>query len=92
MALARGHTQEDAIAWFGDHVSSGKAAFLTQYGMEFVPCQREGIHIWDASGFQRVLQFLRPLIMDDLEAEEALAALDRALATQSKLRGWHIIH
>jgi acetylornithine/succinyldiaminopimelate/putrescine aminotransferase len=52
----------------------------------------EGVLAIYANNDQRVLQFLPPLIMSDLEAEEALAALDRALAAQSKLRGWRIIH
>jgi putrescine aminotransferase len=43
--------------------------------------------IW-AHNDSRVLQFLPPLIMDDLEAEEALGALDRALAALSRARGW----
>ena len=55
MALARGYTPEDTIAWFGDHVSSGKAAFFAQYGMEFVPGRREGVHIWDASGGKKLI-------------------------------------
>jgi acetylornithine/succinyldiaminopimelate/putrescine aminotransferase len=48
----------------------------------------EGVLAIYANNDQRVLQFLPPLIMSDQEAEEALAALDRALATQSRLRGW----
>jgi hypothetical protein len=30
--------------------------------------------------------------MDDLETEETLAALDRALAVLSKLRDWPVVH
>jgi acetylornithine/succinyldiaminopimelate/putrescine aminotransferase len=52
----------------------------------------EGVLAIYANNDQRVLQFLPPLIMGDLEAEEALAALDRALSTLSELRGWRIIH
>ncbi|NIV38996.1 MAG: aminotransferase class III-fold pyridoxal phosphate-dependent enzyme, partial [Anaerolineae bacterium] len=55
MALAQGHTQEETIAWFGDHVSSGKVAFFAQYGMEFVPGRREGVHIWDAGGDRKLI-------------------------------------
>jgi putrescine aminotransferase len=47
--------------------------------------------IW-AQNDTRVLQFLPPLIMDDLEAEEALGALDRALARLSRARGWPVVH
>ena len=52
----------------------------------------EGVLAIYANNDQRVLQFLPPLIMSDLEAEEALAALDRALASLSTVRGWPIIH
>ncbi len=55
MALAQGHTQEETIAWFGDHVSSGKVAFFAQYGMEFVPGRRVGVHIWDAGGDRKLI-------------------------------------
>jgi putrescine aminotransferase len=52
----------------------------------------EGVLAIYANNDRRVLQFLPPLIMDDLEAEEVLGALDRALRTLSRLRGWAIGH
>jgi acetylornithine/succinyldiaminopimelate/putrescine aminotransferase len=52
----------------------------------------EGVLAIYANNDQRVLQFLPPLIMDDLETEETLAALDRALAVLSKLRDWPVAH
>ena len=52
----------------------------------------EGVLAIYANNDQRVLQFLPPLIMSDLEAEEALGALDRALLALSTARGWAIIH
>jgi len=52
----------------------------------------EGVLAIYANNDQRLLQFLPPLIMSDLEAEEVLAALDRALATLSRLRGWAVVH
>jgi acetylornithine/succinyldiaminopimelate/putrescine aminotransferase len=52
----------------------------------------EGVLAIYANNDQRVLQFLPPLIMTDLEAEEVLGALDRALANLSRLRGWTISH
>jgi acetylornithine/succinyldiaminopimelate/putrescine aminotransferase len=52
----------------------------------------EGVLAIYANNDQRVLQFLPPLIMDDLETEETLAALDRALAVLSKLRDWPVVH
>jgi acetylornithine/succinyldiaminopimelate/putrescine aminotransferase len=47
--------------------------------------------IW-ANNDPRVLQFLPPLVMDDLEAEETLGVLDRSLAALSRMRGWTIHH
>ena len=50
MSFVRQHPKGKSIAWFRNHVSSGKAAFFAQYGMEFVPGRREGIYLWDADG------------------------------------------
>ena len=55
MAFAQRYPQEESIAWFRDHVSSGKAAFFAQYGMEFVPGRREGVHIWDAGSDRKLI-------------------------------------
>jgi putrescine aminotransferase len=52
----------------------------------------EGVLAIYANNDQRVLQFLPPLVMHDLEAEEVLGALDRALATLSRIYGWTIEH
>jgi acetylornithine/succinyldiaminopimelate/putrescine aminotransferase len=52
----------------------------------------EGVLAIYANNDQRVLQFLPPLIMSDMEAEETLGDLDRALLTLSKIRGWAIQH
>ena len=52
----------------------------------------EGVLALWANNDKRVLQFLPPLIMDDMEAEETLGALDRALATLSQMQGWAILH
>ncbi|MFC2036918.1 aspartate aminotransferase family protein [Chloroflexota bacterium] len=52
----------------------------------------EGVLAIYANNDQRVLQFLPPLIMSDIEAEETLGALDRALVTLSQVRGWRILH
>jgi acetylornithine/succinyldiaminopimelate/putrescine aminotransferase len=52
----------------------------------------EGVLAIYANNDQRVLQFLPPLIMDDIEAEETLGALDRALAALSAGRGWVVNH
>jgi acetylornithine/succinyldiaminopimelate/putrescine aminotransferase len=52
----------------------------------------EGVLAIYANNDQRVLQFLPPLVMTDLEAEEVLGALDRALTTLSHIREWSIKH
>lgn len=52
----------------------------------------EGVLAIYANNDLRALQFLPPLIMSDLEAEEVLGSLDRALANLSRMRGWHIDH
>jgi len=50
----------------------------------------EGVLAVYANNDPRVLQFLPPLVMGPLEAEETLGCLDRALATLSQMRGWPI--
>jgi acetylornithine/succinyldiaminopimelate/putrescine aminotransferase len=52
----------------------------------------EGVLAIYANNDQRVLQFLPPLIMSEIEAEETLGVLDRALAILSRLRDWPIAH
>ncbi len=47
--------KEQSIAWFHDHVSSGKAAFFAQYDMQFVPGRRDGVYIWDVSGDRKLI-------------------------------------
>jgi acetylornithine/succinyldiaminopimelate/putrescine aminotransferase len=39
---------------FADHVSSGKAEFFKQAGIDFVIGKREGIYIWDLDGKQLI--------------------------------------
>lgn len=55
MSFVRQHPKGESIAWFRNHVSSGKAAFFARYGMEFVPGRREGIYLWDADGDKRLI-------------------------------------
>jgi putrescine aminotransferase len=52
----------------------------------------EGVLAIYANNDPRILQFLPPLIMSDVEAEETLGALDHALAALSQMRGRPIIH
>ena len=55
MAFSQLYPQEESIAWFHDHVSSGKVEFFARYGMEFVPGRREGVHIWDIGGDRKLI-------------------------------------
>jgi acetylornithine/succinyldiaminopimelate/putrescine aminotransferase len=55
MSFVGQHPKGESIAWFRKHVSSGKAAFFAQYGMDFVPGRREGIYLWDADGKKRLI-------------------------------------
>lgn len=43
------------IARFARHVSSGKAAFFEQAGLDFVLGRREGAYLWDLSGEQKLI-------------------------------------
>jgi acetylornithine/succinyldiaminopimelate/putrescine aminotransferase len=37
-------------ARYADHVSSGKAAFFAQAGVDFIMGRREGVYVWDLDG------------------------------------------
>ncbi len=54
MSLIAQDSRENIIARFGRHVSSGKADFYRNVGIDFVFGRREGVHIWDLDG-QRCL-------------------------------------
>ena len=55
MAFIGQRSKSETIEGFRDHVSSGKAAFFAQYGMEFVPGRREGVYLWDVDGDKRLI-------------------------------------
>jgi acetylornithine/succinyldiaminopimelate/putrescine aminotransferase len=55
MTLIRQHPKGESIAWFHDHVSSGRADFFARYGMEFVPGRRSGVYLWDVDGEKRLI-------------------------------------
>ncbi len=55
MAFIGQRSKGESIDWFRDHVSSGKVAFFSQYGMDFVPGRREGVYLWDVVGEKRLL-------------------------------------
>ena len=50
MPLVAESPKEDVIAAFAAHVSSGKAKFFAQAGIDFVLGKREGVYVWDRSG------------------------------------------
>jgi putrescine aminotransferase len=85
MAFIGQRSKEESIAWFGEHVSSGKAAFFAQYGMDFVPGRREGVTLWDVAGEKHLINchcnggvfnlgHRHPLVVDTLK--RALDELD----------------
>lgn len=46
-----GHESKEGITdIFARHVSSGKAAFFAQAGIDFIIGQRDGIYVWDLDG------------------------------------------
>jgi putrescine aminotransferase len=55
MAFIGQQSKAESIAWFHDHVSSGKAAFFANYGMDFVPGRRQGAYLWDTGGAKRLI-------------------------------------
>ena len=46
--------KQQAIADFGNHISSQKVAFFEKYEMEFVLGRREGCYLWDIDGEKRL--------------------------------------
>jgi acetylornithine/succinyldiaminopimelate/putrescine aminotransferase len=49
-----GETKARVIQVFHDHVSSGKADFFKQFGMDFVMGRREGPYLWDLDDQKRL--------------------------------------
>jgi len=54
MSLIGAMPKEKIIESFAAHVSSGKAKFYAQAGVDFVLGKREGVFVWDVSG-QRLI-------------------------------------
>jgi putrescine aminotransferase len=48
-------SKQAIIERFSRHVSSGKAAFFTSAGLDFVFGRREGPFVWDAAGSKRLI-------------------------------------
>lgn len=55
MALIGQRPKTESVAWFRDHVSSGKAVFFAQYGLDFVPGRRQGVYLWDVESGKRLI-------------------------------------
>jgi 4-aminobutyrate aminotransferase-like enzyme len=55
MSLIGQEEKQKIIARFARHVSSGKAGFFAQVGIDFVFGRREGIYVWDVSGERRLI-------------------------------------
>lgn len=47
--------KELALKYFAEHVSSGKAKFFKNYGMDFIMGRREGPYLWDIDQEKRLL-------------------------------------
>jgi acetylornithine/succinyldiaminopimelate/putrescine aminotransferase len=54
MSLIGQRSKGDITDLFANHVSSGKAEFFSQAGIDFVLGKREGIYIWDLEGKQLI--------------------------------------
>jgi acetylornithine/succinyldiaminopimelate/putrescine aminotransferase len=50
MALIAQQSRDEITKNFADHVSSGKAEFFAQAGIDFITGKREGIYLWDLDG------------------------------------------
>ncbi|MGD2271046.1 MAG: aminotransferase class III-fold pyridoxal phosphate-dependent enzyme [Desulfobacterales bacterium] len=55
MAYIGNDTKENIISRFARHVSSGKAEFFKQVGIDFVFGRREGPFVWDAMSSKRLI-------------------------------------
>ncbi len=55
MSLIGQSSREEIIARFARHVSSGKADFFAQVGIDFVFGRREGVYVWDVGGERRLI-------------------------------------
>src|SRR5215470_7607566 len=50
MPLTVDSPKSEIIEAFAAHVSSGKAKFFAQAGVDFVLGKREGVYVWDRDG------------------------------------------
>ena len=50
-----GSRKDKIVERFARHVSSGKAEFFSQVGVDFVFGRREGVYVWDVDGERRLI-------------------------------------
>ena len=55
MPLIGQDSKAEIVERFARHVSSGKAEFFSQVGVDFVFGKREGVYVWDAAGERRLI-------------------------------------
>jgi acetylornithine/succinyldiaminopimelate/putrescine aminotransferase len=55
MSLIGQDSKAEIFTRFSRHVSSGKAEFFSNVGVDFVFGKREGVYVWDVSGEQRLV-------------------------------------
>ncbi len=54
MSLIGQRSKKEVVAAFARHVSSGKAEFFAQAGVDFVFGKREGAYVWDVTGHRLI--------------------------------------
>jgi len=55
MSLIGQDPKDKIIQRFARHVSSGKAEFFSQVGVDFIFGKREGVYVWDVAGERRLI-------------------------------------
>lgn len=55
MSLIGQGPKDNLIERFARHVSSGKAEFFSQVGVDFIFGKREGVYVWDVAGERRLI-------------------------------------
>jgi putrescine aminotransferase len=55
MSLIGQNPKDKIVERFARHVSSGKAEFFSQVGVDFVFGKREGVYVWDVAGERKLI-------------------------------------
>ncbi|UCH58818.1 MAG: aspartate aminotransferase family protein [Anaerolineales bacterium] len=81
MSYIASYPKDKITELFSQHVSSGKAAFFAQAGIDFVVGKREGIYIWDLEGKRLINCHCNGGVFNlGHRNERVIAALKNALA------------